>query len=87
MATSLTFGRQCVSTIASLRQGVRRKTDADIGVADFFDQRRVFGVVERVNVVNKLSSLVAQISRMGKSSGSLHDSNLASARFRHRLGG
>lgn len=46
MATSLTFGRQCVSAIASLRQGVRRKTDADIGIADFVNQRGIFGFVE-----------------------------------------
>ena len=86
MATSLAFSRQCVATIACFRQRVGCTTDADVGIADFFDQRCIFGIVERVNVVNKLSSLVAQKSRMGKSSGSLHDSNLASARFRHRLG-
>ena len=46
MATSLAFGRQCVSAIASLRQCVRRKTDADIGIADLVNQRGIFGFVE-----------------------------------------
>lgn len=86
VTTSLAFGCQCVSAIARLGQCVRGKTNADIAVADFFDQRCIFSVVERVNVVDELSALVAQVSRMGKSSRSLHDSNLASARFRHRLG-
>jgi len=46
MATSLTFGRQCVSAIASLRQCVGRETDADIGIADLINQRCIFGFVE-----------------------------------------
>ena len=86
VTTSLAFGCQCVSAIASLRQCVGRETNADIAVADFFDQVRIFCAVERVNVVDELSSLVAQVSRVGKSSWSLHESNLASARFRYRLG-
>jgi hypothetical protein len=46
MATSLAFSRQCVPAIACLGQCVGRKTDADVGIADFFDQRRIFGFVE-----------------------------------------
>lgn len=86
VTTSLAFGCQCVPAIARLGQCVRGKTNADIAVADIFDQRRIFAFVDRIDVVDELGSLVTQISRMGKSSRSLHDSNLASARFRHRLG-
>ena len=46
MATSLAFGRQYVSAIASLRQCVGRETDTDIGIADLINQRCIFGFVE-----------------------------------------
>lgn len=38
MATGFAFGCQCVPAIACLGQGVGRKTQADIAVADFVDQ-------------------------------------------------
>ena len=38
MTTSFAFACQCVPAIACLGQGVGRKTQADIAVADFVDQ-------------------------------------------------